>query len=210
MKNLHETIISLVDEKEELNRQGGILKYDVRHGDPVAKEKYDKMAVRYEQVEHALEEIEKEYAITIEDFPKFLFRFTHTTYRPVIFRETQKELDEVHYTGEFIACYISRSNPYYSRPTKEIAISTDEYNKLLRTLQRTPSICFSRSEDLEFEATSPAQYLNNVNFIEIFTRPSDYDEIVSKRFIDYIKPMLRVELENTNIIANDENFNQGL
>jgi len=210
MQNLYKTITSLVDEKEELNRRGGILKYDARRGIPEAKEEFDKMGARYKQVEAEIDRIEKEYAINIEDVSNYLFRYTHTKYRPVIFRETKKEVDGIHYTGEFNACYISQANPYYFRPIKEIAISEDKYDEMLKTLQRTGSICFSRSEDLEFETITPIQYLNRVNFIEIFTRPSDYDGIISKAFIDYIKPMIKQDLIETNIISNDDNFNIGL
>ncbi len=210
MRNLYEVITSLVDERDELNRQGGILKYDAKCGEPTAKEAYDKIVARYKQVEAEIDDIEKKYAIGIEDVCNYLFRYNHTKYRPVIFRETEKEVDGIYYTDEFVACYISQANPYYFRPIKEIAISADEYNKILKTLQRTGSICFSRSEDLDFETTSPAQYLNRVNFIEIFTRPIDYDGIVSKAFIDYIKPMIKQDLKETNIIANDEKFDLGL
>ena len=214
MKNLYETIISLVNEKEELKKQGGILKYDVRHGDPVAKEKYDKMAARYKQVEHELEEIENEYAIGIEEMGKIISKNMGETYTPKIFRKVYERDGEHYYTENFIACYINKSHPYYSNEEYEISVLQGEFADLLEDVEEGVhnSIMFSNHGTLcGYRPLVPSWAFQGANFIEMYTcgcntRISHF----SDKFIDYIEPMLRAELESTNIISNDEDFNNGI
>ena len=211
MKNLYETIISLVDEKEELNKQGGTLKYDVRRGDPVAKEKYDKMAIRYKQVEEQLDSIENEYAIGIEEMGKIISKNMGETYIPKIFREVYEKDGERYYTERFIACYINKRHPYYSNEKYEISVLENEFNgKLLESLDKTNAIMFSHSSELNYRPLVPSWAFQGTNFIRMYTYGRSCALDFCRGFIAKVEPMLRAELENTNIIANDDNFNQGI
>ncbi len=214
MKNLYETIISLVNEKEELKKQGGILKYDVKRGDPVAKEKYEKMAARYTQVEDQLTEIEKQYAIGIEEMGKIISKNMGETYIPKIFKVVDERDGERYYTEIFIACYVNNRNRYYANKKYEISVSHNEFVDLLEDIEDgiLNSIMFSNHGTLgSYRPLVPSYAFQGTNFIEMYTgghntRISHFSE----KFIDKIEPMLKAELESTNFITNDEKFNQGI
>ena len=72
MQNLYDRITNLVKEREELNRRGGILKYDARRGIPEAKEEFDRIVARYKQVEVEIDRIDQDYAIGIEEMGEII------------------------------------------------------------------------------------------------------------------------------------------
>ena len=87
MQNLYQIIKSLVDEKEELNRRCGILKYGARCGIPEAKEEFDKIVERLHVVNDQIDRINREYAIGIKEMGVIISKNMGETYIPKIFKE---------------------------------------------------------------------------------------------------------------------------
>ena len=211
MQNLYETITSLVDEKKELNRRGGILKYDARRGIHEAKEEFDKIVARLHVVNDQIDRINREYAIGIEEMGRIISKNMGETYIPKIFKEVYEKDGERYYTERFIACYINQSHPYYSNEKYEISVLEDEFKSLLQNLDKTNSIMFSNSGELNYRPLAPHYAFIGTNFINKYTygHNTDFDDFCRK-FIKKVEPMLVEELKSTNVIVNDDNFNNGL
>lgn len=210
MQNLYERITSLVREREELNRRGGILKYDARRGIPEAKEEFDKIVARYKQVEDEIDRIEKEHAIGIEEMGEIISENLGETYIPTIFKEVYEKNGERYYTERFIACYINESHPYYTNENYEISVLQDEFKTLMQNLDKTNSIMFSNSGELNYRPLMPRYAFNGTNFIKIYTRGWHHTYDFCRTFIDKFEPMLIKELENIKVDSVDENLGQGL
>ena len=210
MQNLYDRITNLVKEREELNRRGGILKYDARRGIPEAKEEFDRIVARYKQVEVEIDRIDQDYAIGIEEMGEIISKNMGETYIPKIFNEVYEKDGERYYTERFMACYINQSHPYYSSEKYSISVLEDEFKTLMQNLDKTNTIMFSNSGELDYRPMFPANAFRGTNFIKIYTGGWHHTYDFSNSFIEKVEPMLIKELEHTNIIVNDENFNNGL
>lgn len=211
MQNLYERITSLVREREELNRRGGILKYDARRGIPEAKEEYDRIGQRYHAVNDEINRIEKEYVIDIEEMGEIISENLGETYIPTIFKEVCEKNGECYYTDRFIACYINESHPYYTNENYEISVSQDEFKTLVQNLDKTNSIMFSNSGELSYRPLMPRYAFNGTNFINRYTHGynTNFDNFCRK-FIQMVEPMLVKKLESIKVDSVDENLGQGL
>lgn len=211
MQNLYELLTSLVDERAELKRMGGILKYDARRGEPTAKETFDKIVVRYKQVDKQIDTIEDEYAIGINEMGEIISKHTGKHYVPKLFREVYEKDGERYYSYRFIACYINEKHPYYSNEKYSIAVLEDEFKNLANNLDATGSIMFSNSGVLgNYKPLCPEYAFKGTNFIKKYIYGDLSIDEISCDFMEKVEPMLKAELASTNIITNDESFSQGL
>ena len=210
MQNLYERITSLVREREELNRRGGILKYDARRGIPEAKEEFDKIVARYKQVEAEIDRIEQDYAIDIEGMGKIISKNLRKDYVPKIFREVYEKDGGRYYTERFIACYINQNHLYHSNPKYEISVLEDEFKTLMQNLDETNTIMFSNSGELNYRPMFPANAFRGTNFIKIYTSGWCHTYDFCRTFIEKVEPMLIKELESIKVDSVDENLGQGL
>ena len=210
MQSLYDLIENLVEEKDELRRRGMIIKYDARRGEPVAKSEFERIVAREKQVDAQINEIEKEYVIDIDEMGEIISKYTGEHYIPKIFRKIYMENGEAYYTNVFVGCYVNKNSQYYSSKEYSISLLDDEFNKLLNEINITKTIPFSSSNILSYKPLFPAEAFRGTNFIKMYTRGYHHSYDFIREFINKIEPMLKTELENTNIITNDINFNRGL
>ena len=208
--NLYERITSLVNEREELKRRGGILKYDAKRGIPEAKEEFDKIVARYKQVEAEIDRIDQDCAIDIEGMGKIISKNMGEIYIPKIFKEVYEKDGGRYYTERFMACYINQSHPYYSNEKYSISVLEDEFKTLMQNLDKTNTIMFSNSGELNYRPMFPANAFRGTNFIKIYTRGWHHTYDFSNSFIEKVEPMLINELESIEVASVDENLGQGL
>ena len=197
--------MDLKQEKEKVFDQRNMLKYEAMRGNPAS---YNKASDRYDRASQKLEDIERDYAINIQDLANIISQYTGVKYVAKIFRELGEDNGVTHYTHRYIACFVNEDNPYY-QCTEGVIIPTSKYKEMLRDLGKTKSFVFSRSEELCFVPLNPEPYLERVNFIQCITR-GYCDSMINDRFMKRVAPMIKADLENTNVINNDENFNIGL
>lgn len=212
MQNLYQIIKSLVDEKEELNRRCGILKYGARCGIPEAKEEFDKIVERLHVVNDQIDRINREYAIGIKEMGVIISKNMGETYIPKIFKEVYEKDGARYYSERFIACYINQKHPYYSHNDYEISVMEDEFKTLMQNANKNNNIMFSNSAELgNYRPLRPKYAFIGTNFISKYTYNYDNSfEYFCRKFIKKVEPMLVEELKSTNVIVNDDDFNNGL
>lgn len=211
MQNLYQIIKSLVDEREKLNRRCGILKYDARCGKPEAKEEFDKIVARLHVVNDQIDRINREYAIGIKEMGVIISKNMGGTYIPKIFKEVYEKDGARYYSERFIACYINQKHPYYSHDDYEISVMEDEFKTLMQNANKNNNIMFSNSGELDYRPFTPHYAFIGTNFISKYTYNYDNSfEYFCRKFIKKVEPMLVEELKSTNVIVNDDNFNNGL
>ena len=211
MTNLYDTITAKKKERVELVRRAKMFRDDAKRGDTTAKAEYDKIAERYEQLNEEMRDIEKEYAIDIQEMGEIISKNLGQTYVPKIFMQTVEENGRQRYNDVFIACYINKNAPYFKNPNHEIRLTEQEYRNLNQSLNETNHITFSHSGALgNYKPLVPVWAFKETNFITLHT----YGEValggITTKFIKTVEPMLKAELQSTNVINNDEKFNQGI
>ena len=127
---------------------------------------------------------------------------------PKIFIKVYQEDGQSYYSHNFIACYINDQNPYYLRRRYAVGLMEDEFKNLINSLDATQSIVFSTSKVLRYVPFSPQDAFRGTNFIKKYIYGNQSIDEISDEFMDKFEPILRIELEKTNIITNDEKAEQ--
>ncbi len=211
MTNLYDIITAKKKERVELVRKAKMFHYDAKRGDEVAKAEYDKIATRYEQLNEEMRDIEKEYAIGINEMGNIISKNLGETYVPKIFMQTVEENGSQRYNDRFIACYINKNAPYFDNSKYEIRLTEQEYRNLNQSLNESNHITFSHSGTLgNYKPLLPNWAFKETNFITLYTYGGVALGEITTKFIQTVEPMLKAELESTNVISNDKSFNQGV
>ena len=206
MRNLYETITSLVKERESLLRQDHRIANYAHFGKMKGKAEFKKNVLRYIQIDEQLKKLEKDYSVNIIKMGKIISKNMGETYIPKIFYQ----YDGRCYYG-FAGCYVNKNSKYYTNPSYEIDVSPEEYANIV--CDNKKYILFSYTcPGPSDKPHSPKEFYDSINFIELYTR--EYHQYItyhfSSVFIQSIKPMLRKELESIEVASVDENFDQGL
>lgn len=206
MKNLYWTIKLLYEEKIQLYRAGGKIKFDKEK-----REEYILMCKRYEQVCESLKALENKYVITCQDLAKIISKNLKQEYKLKIFQETYEKDGKTYYTNRFIACYLNDTNKFFNYDKDAFilnnwglkqnevyanySLTEKEFAELKASLTQTNSYILARSEELNFvPAIPPSCYLEKINFVKNFTRNS-FDDFASFNFQHLTKFWLKQELE---------------
>lgn len=206
MNSVYDELELLVQQKEDLNRRGGILKYDARRKIPKAVKEYDMIVKKYKQVESELQFIEDNYRIDYIKLGDILTNHSGLVYKPRIFRETYRKDDQNYYSGRFVGCYLNKQNEFfdYKAPKIEVSVDEKEYTRLLHSLDATKSLVFSSSEECSFRPLVPEYYISPINFIKMFIYGKyRFDDMITRDFVETVYPILKNELQRTVIEENN-------
>ncbi len=206
MNSVYDELELLVQQRENLNRRGGILKYDARRKVPEAVKEYDMIVKKYKQVESELQYIEDNYRIDYIKLAYILTKHTGLIYKPRIFRETYVKGGEVYRTGRFVGCYLNKRNKFFEYKSHEIEVSIDEtdFNELIKSLEPTKSLLFSSSEECSFRPLVPKWYIEPINFTKLFIYGKyRFDDMITRDFVETVYPMVKNELQRTIIEENN-------
>ncbi|MBQ3502761.1 MAG: hypothetical protein IJA72_03755 [Clostridia bacterium] len=206
MQNLYTLIMQLNQTRSELYKELTTLEHSVK----VDKQYYREIHDKFVEVDEAIKDIEKEYKIGVSEMSNMLKTYTGVSFEPKIFAEMVARDGENRYTHQYVACYINKQHPYYRKKNTDIIyLYPDEYNQVLHNLSKRNSIIFSSSDKINFDPFEPSLYLDMVNFIYLFTR-GHVDSIIASDFIKRVSPFIKKDLEATYLIANDNEFKQGI
>ena len=209
MKSLYDSITSLGKKKTELNTQLKNLKIAIELGDVPASDEYDDVMAEIECVKSQLADIEKKYAIGVDEMAKIISDATGKHYKPKFFREVVREDGRIICSYSFVACYINENNMYYIDPYREILLKEGAYHKLLDDIDaRNGIVQFSGSEMFEDEQLNLKEIYENINFIKMFTQPKTNTE-VSNGFAKNVAPLLTKHLQSIKVASVDENLGNG-
>ena len=212
--NLYYTMRRLLEESVKWHRIIGILKFDAEH-----KAEFKQAIKKYNEVEAKLDYIKENCIISPLMVSKIISKREEREYVLKIFRETDMFDSKCCYTGQFLACYLNSDNKYFDYDIDgksfvnlngvkgeqyvNYPLPREQFEELLYSLPSTNSYVLATSEEQTFKPVlPPSSYLEDVNFLEFFTK-GRVDDFVSFNLPHRIKYDLKDYLEE---IDSDEFF----
>ena len=198
--NLYRVIRNAVYRQDELKRKAGIIKFDKEK-----REEYLKHIEEYKKLDEVLDYIKENCVISPIDVIGIISKKESKEYVLKTFRETHERDGKTFYTGRFVSCYLNSENKYFSYDTNgkyfhsskdyvNYALSKENFEELVSSLEETDSYVLARTEELDFiPAIPPTFYLEKVNFTKFFINGAD--DFVSYDFQHRIRFELQYYLE---------------
>jgi len=203
MANLHQEIEKLVEEYQKAYDKFMELRCKMYHYG------YELDEDMYERYEHKLQEINDKYKIDCDKLAKIISKKKGEEYRFKVFREVELYNGEAYYTHEYTACYVNKNNKYFNTECDfytGASLFEDDYKIMIKSLNDTNSMIASTSKGKRTLPPNPALYLNQMNFIKMFTRGTTNElELLEPEFKKQIKPIIKERLEQ--IDASEEQNN---
>jgi len=205
MANLYEEIEKITEEYQKAYDKFMALKYKIYHYG------YELDEDMYERYEHKLQEINDRYKIDCDKLAKIISKKKGEEYRFKVFREVGLfRVNEI-YSYNYMACYVNENSKYFNVKCDKdygIALIVEDYRKMLDSLNDKNSIIASTNEGKRNLITNPCIYLNQINFIKMFTRGTTNElELLEPEFKKQIKPIIKESLEQVEV---GEEQNMGL
>ncbi len=207
MTSLYREIEKLNMERNEVHNQLTAIEHSLK----IDKKSLAKVNGQYMAIDRQIKEIEKAHKIGIHEMNEMLNNHTGKKYKLKVFQEMRFYNGKNNYTRHFVACYLNRNHPYYSKKDTEIIyLFPHEYTDLIHSLTPANAIIFSSDDSMNFEPIDPYMCLETVNYTHLLTRGYIDEGLIKKEFIEKVAPLIRLKLEQTLVENEEQDLNYGI